>query len=263
MNIDEIKLTQLINKCCTTFGIDSVEHCWNKLHFKNYSKNVIYKFNQMGYRDEEWPNTLNNDIWAVGDSFTLGLGQPFEETWVNIVQKKINQRVINVSMNGASNDWIARRTQFILDNCNPAVILIQWSYTHRREDKNTALDDEDRANHFSKDLETELELLTQLSNTEQLDRLMLLDNLDIENCLQNIMSISNKHNIKIIHSFVPEFFNPQTDPNVSIYSVLTTHHINFFPAQEQVDFARDGFHYDIKTATQYADKYVEQLQTTN
>ena len=73
----------------------------------------------------------------------------------------------------------------------------------------------------------------------------------------------NKHNIKIIHSFVPEFFNPQTDPNVSIYSVLTTHHINFFPAQEQVDFARDGFHYDIKTATQYADKYVEQLQTTN
>ena len=256
MNIDEIILTRLANKTCTEFGIDSVEQCWNRSHFKNYSKSVIYKFNQMGYRDEEWPKILNKNIWCVGDSFTVGLGQPLEETWPQLVQQRLGKRIINVSMNGASNDWIARRTQFILDNFDPSVIFIQWSYTHRREDKNTDLCDEDRANHFSKELELEMELLNGLPKTEQINRIAVLDKLDVDNCLQNIFSISNKNNVTIVHSFVPEFFNPQTNPQIEIYDVLLKKNLKFFPAQEQIDFARDGFHYDVLTATKYAEQYV-------
>jgi hypothetical protein len=261
MNIKEVILTQLVNKIYTELGIDSFAHCLDQLHFKNYSKTIIYKFNQMGYRDEEWPDSLSGNIWAVGDSFTVGLGQPLEETWPQLVQQQINQRVINVSMNGASNNWIGRRIQFILDNFNPAAILVQWSYLHRRENKNTTLCDEDRADHFSKELELELKLLTHLSKTEQINRLAILDKLDVDDCLQNIFSISNKDNVKIIHSFIPEFFNPLVDPQTEIYNILLENNIKFFPEQKQIDFARDGFHYGVFTATKYVNEYVKKLQS--
>jgi len=261
MNVTEIILEHTANEFITEIAIDSKEFCLDKSHFFNYPKQIVYHFNQLGYRDQEWHGDISNGIWCVGDSFTVGLGQPFEEIWPQLVQKKLGQKTFNMSMNGASNDWIARRIQFILDNFEPSLLLVQWSYTHRRENSNTMLSDEARAGHFSKELEMELEYINHLPKTKQLDRITVLDNLDIENCLHNIMSISNEHNVNIIHSFVPEFFNPLTDPQASIYSVLEKHNINFFPAQEQLDFARDGFHYDILTATHYADQYVSKIKT--
>lgn len=251
MNFDQIKLQKTIDEFCTVFGIDSYEQCRNPEHFKNYSKNVIYKFNQMGYRDEEWPEEIRNNIWCVGDSFTVGLGQPFEETWPQLVQQRVQHRVINVSMNGASNNWIGRRIQYILDHCEPAAILVQWSYLHRREHPNTALLDEDRALHFDKKL------------IEKKSDIDVLNQIDVTNLLTVISSIENKRNVKIIHSFIPHFYNLDANLAAPIYQTLADNGITCFSELGQLDFARDGFHYDVQTATQYADKYVEQLQTTN
>jgi hypothetical protein len=248
MNLDPIKLQRTVDEFVIEVGIDSLELCKDPIHFKNYSKNVIYKFNQLGYRDEEWPDDISGNIWAVGDSFTVGLGQPVEETWCKLVEKRLNNRVINVSMNGASNSWIARRIQFILDNFNPTAILVQWSYLHRREHPDNTLLDEDRALHFDVKLIKTKEDVTALNQ------------LDVQHLLSNIRSIQNKNNVTIIHSFIPKFYNNDAKLAEPIYKELEDNNVDFFPELEQLDYARDCFHYDIITATQYAETYIKKLQ---
>jgi hypothetical protein len=151
-------------------------------------------------------------------------------------------------MNGASNNWIGRRIQFILDNFNPAAILVQWSYLHRREHPNSMLLDEDRVLHFDKRL------------IEKREDVAVINQIDVTNLLTIIHSIQNNNRVKIIHSFIPHFHN--LDPNLatSIYESLSNHNIEFFSELNQVDFARDGFHYDVITSTMYAENYVKKIK---
>jgi hypothetical protein len=74
----------------------------------------------------------------------VGIGSPVEHTWPYILSTSINRRIINVSMDGASNEWIARITEQIVHSVNPSQIAIMWSYTHRREHSNSLLNDENR-----------------------------------------------------------------------------------------------------------------------
>jgi hypothetical protein len=220
-------------------GIDSFAHCADKELYNSSTKLIIYKFNSMGYRDEEWPDDIANVVWCVGDSFTVGIGQMHEETWHQLVQQQLESRVINISMNGASNTWIARRIKFILDNFNPSTILIQWSYVHRREDPDTSKPDELRALNFDPN-----------------------DLADFENLTASIMLVESlKQNTKIVHSFIPKFFDSATDADkaVEFFNTLAGKNVLYFQPPEQIDFARDGYHYDVKTATQYADSYIKLL----
>ena len=242
---NEFILTSTANLFEVTCGIDSLAGCKDANHYKAYAKNVIYAYNSFGYRDEEWPGDLNNSIWCVGDSFTVGLGQPYEETWAKLVEKQVGERIINVSMNGASNDWIARRAQAIIDNFNPRIILIQWSYCHRRENKDTTLTDESRRIHFV----DPIGMREKFADMQQLDKL---------NCIGNILKINSNASTKVVHSFIPRFARP--DDAEFIYNELTKHNVNFFPEQPQVDFARDSHHYDILTASNYANLYLNNLK---
>ena len=199
----------------------------------------MYEYNYLGYRDNEWPEDLSNRVWCIGDSFTLGLGQTFNETWPQLLSKKINDIIINISMNGASNDWIARRALYILKTFQPKHILIQWSFLHRRELSNTQLTDEERA----------IWLDTK-------------DNKDIENFLKNMHLVEdNKNSTQVVHSFVPFFanFKDPSHPDLLVYKHLDENNISYFVSPEQLDFARDGYHYDVLTADAYATKYYEGL----
>ena len=244
--MNEFVLTETANAFEVTCGIDSLEHCKDVAHYKTYSKSVIYSYNSFGYRDEEWPADLINSIWCVGDSFTVGLGQPYDETWVKLIEKKTGKRTINVSMNGASNDWIAKRVQSIIDNFNPRIILIQWSYVHRRENKDDAVTtDEARRIHFIK----------AEGGREKFADIQALDK---KNCIENILKIKRQPTTQILHSFIPKF--ARTDDAEFIYNELTKHDVNFFPEQPQVDFARDSHHYDVETAQNYANLYFNNLK---
>jgi hypothetical protein len=239
INLDEIILTRTVNEFTTTLGIDSFAHCQDRDHYNSYTKFIVYKFNELGYRDNEWPENIDNCVWAIGDSFTVGIGQPFEETWPQLVQTKLQTRVINISMNGASATWIARRAKFIIDNFNPKTILIQWSYIHRREDPDASKLDEDRALPVDP-----------------------VDVADFENLTANIMLVESiKLSTVVVHSFVPKFFDSKTDTKKAtvLYSKLDADSILYFVPPSQVDFARDGYHYDIITSMQYADSYINLL----
>ena len=132
-------------------GMDSIELCFDKRHFKNYPYPVEYVYNSRGFRDAEWPESvdeLRNAIWCIGDSFTVGLGSPLAHTWPYLLQQQSGRRCINVSMDGASNEWIARKTQRLIEEINPTDIVIMWSYTNRREKNDNSLSDEDRRIHI-------------------------------------------------------------------------------------------------------------------
>lgn len=113
--------------------LDQKENCIDPDHYDRYPWPVTYQYNSRGYRDQEWPSDLQNAIWCFGDSFTVGLGSPQTHTWCHCLQQRSGQRVINISMDGASNNWIARKIQELLTEIVPRTIVIQWSYAHRRE----------------------------------------------------------------------------------------------------------------------------------
>lgn len=128
-------------------GIDSPEHCEDQEHFVQYPHSVEYRYNSRGFRDQEWPQDpaeLRSAVWCLGDSFTVGVGQPYEHTWPQILSARLNQRVINVSMDGASNHWILRRCRDIMQHISPTHMIVMWSYAHRRELPDLTLNDEQR-----------------------------------------------------------------------------------------------------------------------
>lgn len=132
MILPDFKLHSRINLIEKYTGIDTIELCLDDATFKNYPYDFVYQYNSRGFRDAEWPNDLKNSIWCIGDSYTVGLGAPIEHTWPYILQQQIS-RTINVSMDGASNQWISRKTVRLINEITPKIIVLQWSYIHRRE----------------------------------------------------------------------------------------------------------------------------------
>ena len=133
MNLDRFYLPQYANISTSECGIDSLEECKDKKLFINFPYKVDYNYNSKGYRDTEWPADPCNSIICIGDSFTVGLGSPYAHAWPTVLENEIKIPTINISMNGASNEWIAEQAINVMNIINPEVIVIMWSYTHRRQ----------------------------------------------------------------------------------------------------------------------------------
>jgi len=213
-------------------GTDSLTECGNKDHFLNYKKKITYKFNEYGYRDDEWPSDLSDVIWCVGDSATMGVGQPFEETWPQILQKKISKRCLNISSGGCSNDTMRVRAQFIHENFKPKTMIIMWSFISRRriEDKDMQYD--------KKDFGVKSNILNFLRNFEKV----------------------NKLPIKIIHSIIPNELNELSNDDRIKYLIdkKTKKSIVYF---QILDYARDHHHFDIKTSELVTNLMIEKIDT--
>lgn len=257
-------------------GIDHPQQCRDFKHFVQYPYSVSYKFNSRGFRDSEWPTQtqdLQQSIWCFGDSFTSGVGVPFDHIWPQILQHKLKQRSINISLDGASNQWIARHVNYVIEEIDPPLIIIHWSYSHRRElplkplldkiweDYYKAIKDEswpdchswDNFDHLPDevqaavkkdprfdcwtqgfDLESDRRIIDATSTAQQ-----DLDNL--QQCIDSLLPCD-----KIIHSFIPGWHVGPCTIDFKQHPV-----IDEFAIQ---DFARDGHHYDIKTATKFVDE---------
>jgi hypothetical protein len=150
MNKDQLIIPKLAHQQLSYSGIDSPEHCCDPELFHTWPHTIDYKYNSRGFRDQEWPEDLTSPVWCLGDSFTVGLGSRFEHTWPQIVSQHTQHRVITVSMDGASNDWIARQACAVYDLARPANIVVMWSYLHRRENLDLGPTDLDRRLHYIK-----------------------------------------------------------------------------------------------------------------
>jgi len=169
-------------------GIDSPELALDSDHFRQYPYPITYQYNSRGFRDSEWPDDLTDTVWCVGDSFTVGVGSPVEHTWKWILEQKLQRRCINISMDGASNQWIARKLNSLIRSGLAKTIVVQWSYFSRRENPNDQLSDESRRMHYDP---------KSLARSEH-EQILL----DIENFQQCINSIE-PGNYNIVHSVIP------------------------------------------------------------
>jgi hypothetical protein len=281
-------------------GLDTPEDCANTQHFKNYPSPVSYCHNSRGYRDQEWPQSLqelNQAVWCFGDSFTVGYGCPHSHAWPFLLQQQLNQRCINVSMNGGSNEWIARKIHELANECVPSTVVVHWTYTHRRElsefnlpkianqhwkifynnirdpqwptvdldqfhtlpefIKNEILDlhynptvekfsfdcispqiyDDDRIAHYSE-------------NATSVD-----DSNNLLCCIDSVEQLAQSRGINLIHSFIPRFATPKE--SARIMEKMKESNVKFIPELIQIDLARDGLHYDIKTAQSLVQQIIE------
>jgi hypothetical protein len=220
-------------------GLDHLSTCLDRNHFNNYPYPVSYLYNSRGFRDSEWPENLSESIWCVGDSFTSGIGQPYEHIWPQVLENKLKVRTINVSMDGGSNPWMTRKIVKIAKVVKPKTIIVQWSYAHRREKEmlpGESLDDSARKIWVNNDY----------NPIEDIANLMA--------CIKQCIDACKQSNTTLINSFIPHF-TPKEDIAYfwNEFKTLNALHVDYTAC----DKARDGHHYDIKTSTIFVDNLIE------
>jgi len=280
MILPDLILPSRANQRWKYSGMDSLDECRDRQHFPNYPYPIEYVYNSRGFRDTEWPTSLKElqeAVWCFGDSFTVGIGQPLEHIWPNVLAQRINKRTINVSMDGASNDWILRRIFDIVRCINPKTIIVMWSYVHRQESPNTLLDDEQRKIQSSNDTHYE----------------------DMQKWLIQVSELK-KIPVKVIQSCIPDFCYPDSpeiiwnkvkdtswpscpqtpqeleDLPINIKTELQKILLCFddmmillrkklqtdiIYINERLDWARDHHHFDILTSQWVVDQIENQLRT--
>jgi hypothetical protein len=98
--------------------------------------------------------------------------------------------------------------------------------------------DEDRQIYYSKD--------TEQQDTE-----------NTISCVDETQQLANQHGIKLIHSFIPQFA-PENQMDIIMQHMKESGN-KFVPAFPQLDLARDGHHYDIKTAQYFVSKLIHTI----
>jgi len=218
-------------------GMDSIELCRDKDHFRRYSKKISYKYNSKGFRDDEWPSDLSNVVWCLGDSFTVGIGQPVDETWPKLLEKKIKKQVINLGEDGCSNDTLSLRAQEIVRLHNPKLLIIMWSYLHRRRVEGENV-------HYN---EKSVGLHADLSNLKK--NMNLCDHLPV-----NIIHLIIPH--AMIGEDAAKRINTDIEQDKLFNADPILKKITSFP---QLDHARDYFHFDLQTAEFVTNLIVEKI----
>jgi len=285
MILPDFVLPSRVNQTWSYSGMDSLKLCLDKKHFESYPHNITYNYNSRGFRDAEWPDAiaeLKNAIWCVGDSFTVGLGSPLAHTWSWVMGARTGQRVINISMDGASNNWIARCVNLIQKEIDPKNIIVMWSYVHRRELENQKLDSEQRRLYFDKsnngdiledlrNLESCMAMIThskiiQLSIPKYVPILQdpQLDWQNICGVDWPILAPNTLDELLALPAFVQtelkENFNTWTKLQQLIEQkfLLSKVEKNLIKVN-RLDLARDGHHFDIITAQWVVDQIMSRL----
>lgn len=285
MILPDFILPSRVNQCWKYSGLDTYEYCQNKKHFKSYPYSVEYNYNHRGFRDQEWPDSveeLKNSIWCIGDSFTMGLGNPWEHTWPRLLQKQTGHRTINVSLDGASNNWIGRKAVDVLEKIKPCYVVLHWSFLPRREldlhiAKNiqwnrfyqdikdpswpacaTVSEFDQLPDHIKKEINT-VHGGVPLITDEHLRCQFFTDTTDNDDLNNTIQCIDLVNSVaidtRVLHSFVPEFSKyPE-----QIYKHLKNQQLDFIPEFPKLDLARDYFHYDIVTSQMFVNQITNWL----
>ena len=223
----KIIIPRYANLSCSELGHDSPTHAGQKFFMH---EPVQYQFNANGFRTHDFARLDSNCVLVVGDSYTLGMGENINCCYTTIIEQQLGWPVFNISLNGASNDWIARRTKDMLDIVQPRAIVIHYTFSHRRERPRSDWHDDER---------TECE--PSYSSEE-----------NYQNWFTNFQTIQAlAGDIKLVHSFITNWHDQPVD-----YAELGT---DIIPPMTQLDFARDGFHYGPKTHLELANKITSLL----
>ena len=108
-------------------------------HASISANDVEYRFNQHGYRCDNFNNKNGLKIVSIGCSWTMGEGLPFENTYPEYFRMKIqNEAGIpcinwNLGLSGVSNDYICRTLVFAMEILKPDIVIVCFTSPSRRE----------------------------------------------------------------------------------------------------------------------------------
>jgi hypothetical protein len=287
MILPRIIIPKLVNTQAKFYSPDSLSDCQNRKHFKNYPHDITYRFNSRGFRDTEWPDDLENAIWCLGDSATLGSGAPLEHSWPSQFGDLTGLTTINLGIRAIDNYTISEIAQEIIVSIEPKNLLILWSYLERRPTCNIqtgitdsscqlVLDDyNEHISYFKKCLAN-----TDIQNTKTnvihgFIPNYCLDHLDLPDCANKIWNdirdpswpekITNLDSlsdciIKELHMHgVYETLKINFDWNRFKTNCIK----NLTDRFAIIDTARDGWHWDIKTNQSIASNFNDQFKRCN
>ena len=267
--LPELYLPSKANTHCHESGLDSFKLCLDRTHYLSYPHKVEYHYNSRGFRDTEWPNDFSNVIWCVGDSFTTGLGSPREHIWPYILQQRTGRRTINVSMDGASNNLIARFAVTILTQFPQADMVVQWSFLHRREADLGPLVELKFQKFYNVVRDSSWPDCNSLQDFEKLPEYIKSEILNIHRWTGIVYGDESR--IAETHSTIDEdIINTQQCiarlPKHVVHTAIpnwephgTNLNFNNIILTKQYDFARDKFHYDIRTSNALVDEIIPAL----
>ena len=97
------------------------------------SGNALYTYNEYGFRGDS-PKKEGYKIMSVGCSHVEGIDVNDHQTWSHYLSKKIDNGVdLNLGISGRSNDYIARAVMTWVDEFKPNLVLVMYTYPHRKE----------------------------------------------------------------------------------------------------------------------------------
>jgi hypothetical protein len=278
--LPNLRLTSRVNQIWNYSGMDSLWSPHAESH--NYPHDITYRYNSRGFRDDEWPieiQDLRSAFWCIGDSFTVGIGSPEHHIWPQVLQAEIGVRTINVSMDGASNQWISRTAKDIATAIAPQHMVVMWSYLTRRESNDCSQSDEDRRVWCTKcsdheDLDNFRDCVQSIhSIPSQLYQFM------IPNAHKHLDHLAGWHNVtgpdwpplprtkqdfqklpvwvvKELKKFgVYEQIHKAVITNAELIDFCLHNNIHLV---QQLDWARDCYHFDIQTSNSVVNKIKEQ-----
>jgi hypothetical protein len=290
MLLPDLVLPSRVNQTWQYSGMDSPELCANPDHFQSYPHHITYQYNSRGFRDSEWPHDLEHAIWCMGDSFTVGLGVPEYLTWPTMLGNKLHQHTINISMDGASNQWISRRACDIEREIKPRVMIIQWSYLHRRESTVQDIQQKQLLDLYQGIRDEKWPDISSIRDFESLPQ-TIQNEVNSTSCHPDYLQfwfqandesrrLHHSHTTpdqdvdktlaciektrelccRVIHTFVPNFDTVDTQANERFQQELHKMNIEFLPQTAVLDLARDGHHYGAATVNRLTDQLVAVLQ---
>jgi hypothetical protein len=137
-------LKERINQIYTTSGGDDTGKC-------------VYTYNELGFRGESIKKE-GFKVMSLGCSITEGVGVNDNETWPAQFCGHIDNGVnLNFGTGGRSNDFICRCLMSYYDLIKPDLVLIMYTFPHRREiyTKDNEIEPYIPTNVWGKLLETE------------------------------------------------------------------------------------------------------------
>lgn len=224
---DELKIGGYVNFSADTLGIDSLEHCFDKQHYRRFPYNVKYRFNELGYRERPLAEYSSRPVIVIGDSFTQSLGLPFEYSYSQQLENLLGTQCLNFSLNGASNDWISRKLSIILKYFCPCAVVVHYTFSHRREKNCPDWFDDERT----------------------------LCPIDAEGTAQDLLNWQTNH--KLIQDLLQDI--PTVYSFISDWHRGSVDYGNMIPPVTKIDLARDGFHYGIKTSRRFAENVADRI----
>lgn len=97
--------------------------------------NISYKFNNFGFRSNfDYTFEESDQIWIFGDSNTVGIGNSYENVWINRLPDEYGT-VYNISFSGTSVDTAVRylKTSLEITKHKPKLIAVCGFFKERKE----------------------------------------------------------------------------------------------------------------------------------